>query len=164
MLEIASGTIRDDSRTQPGWATRWRDAQPLGIERMNSVAYAVRDLDGAVRFIQELSGAPLVHRTTDTVDGTEHAYLWVVDHMIEIVQGMSDASPVGRRVREHGPKIDAVTFKVGSIERAAAYLRASGIEVAGTEGSGTIGIAPRAMLGACYQFTEAAIPNDPRDH
>lgn len=162
MLEIASGTIRDDSRAQPGWAARWK-GHPLGIERMNSVSYAVRDLDGAVRFIQDLSGAPLVHRAMEQDSGTEHAYLWVVDHLIEIVHGVTDASEVGRRVREHGPRIDTVTFKVKSIKQAAAYLRGIGIEVTGHEDSGRIGIAPNAMIGARYQFTEDVIPNDPRD-
>jgi catechol 2,3-dioxygenase-like lactoylglutathione lyase family enzyme len=162
MLEVAGGSIRDKSREEPGWVARWRD-HPLGIERISSVSYGVRDLDGAVRFIQDLSDAPLVHRTTKQESGAEHAYLWVVDHMIELAQGVTDASPIGRRVREQGPRIDAITFKVKSAAKAADYLRGIGLRVIGNEDSGDIAIDPEDMLGARYQFTEAAIPHDPRD-
>jgi methylmalonyl-CoA/ethylmalonyl-CoA epimerase len=163
MLEIASGSIRDDSRTTSSWEARWRDVQPLGIERMNSVAYAVRDLNGAVQFIQDLSGATLVHRMIDANTGTEHAYLWVTDHVIELAQPVSDSSPIGRYVREHGPKIYAVTFKVKNLRQAAAYLRGIGVSVLDREESGTITVNPGDMLGARYSFTEVAIPDDPRD-
>jgi len=163
MLEIAGGSIRDDFRNQPDWAARWKNLQPLGIERLSSVSYAVRDLDGAMRFIQDLSNAPLVHRATDAATGTEHAYLWVVDHMIELAQGVTDDSPIGRSVREHGPKIYDVCFKVRSVKQAAGYLHGLGINIIGGEGGGSITIDPTEVLGARYRFSEDAIPHDPRD-
>ena len=166
MLEVAASTIPEaipeDPRTQPGWAARWRDEHPLGIERMNAVSYAVRDLDGAIGFIQSLTDAPVIHRGVDADAGKESAYLWITDHMIEVMQGIAEDSEIGRSVKEKGPKIHSVTFKVKNLTRAAEYLRKQGVGVLGGEGSGHVAIDPAAILGALYIFTERAIPNDPR--
>ncbi len=163
MLEIAGGVVRDDPRTQPGWASRWRDEHPLGIERMNAVSYAVRDVEGAVGFLQSLTDAPVIHRGVDERFGKQSAYLWITDHIIEVMQGASDDSEIARKVRENGPKIDSVTFKVTNLSRAAEYLRAKGVRVLGHEGGGYVAINPAGILGATYIFTDRAIPHDPRD-
>ena len=162
MLEIAGGTIRDDPRAQPGWAARWREEHPLGIERMNAVSYAVRDLEGAVGFLQSLTDAPVIYRGVDEDAGKESAYLWIKDHMIEVMQGISDDSEIGRYVQEQGPKIHSVTFKVKNLDQAADYLRKTGVGVLSREGAGSVAIDPAAIMGAVYIFTERAIPNDPR--
>jgi methylmalonyl-CoA/ethylmalonyl-CoA epimerase len=165
MLEIAGGStgIHDDPRRTSGWATRWRNEHPLGIERMNAVLYAVRDLQGAVSFLQDLSGAPVVHRWVDDDSATERAALWIADHMIEVMQAISDDSEIGKAVQRDGPKIHSVSFKVTSLKRAAAYLREKGVRLLGHEDTGHVTIEPADVMGARYTFTERAIPNDPRD-
>ena len=84
MLEVAGGGIRDDPRAEPGWAARWR-AHPLGIERLNAVSYAVRDLEGAVGFLQSLTEAPVIYRGVDQDSGTESACLWIRDHVLSLI-------------------------------------------------------------------------------
>lgn len=162
MLEIMNGAVRDDPRRQPGWAARWRDEQPLGIARMDCVTYAVRDLDGAVAFLQGLTDARVVHRGTDNDAGTESAHLWIKDHMIELTHALADDSEVGRSVQQEGPKIHSVTFKVKSLKQAADYLQRKDIAVLGRQESGSLMMTPAAILGAKYIFSERAIPNDPR--
>lgn len=164
MIEIAGGTIRDDPRAALGWAAHWRDQHPLGIERMNAVTYALRDLDGGIAFLQSLTDAPLIDRRVDQLSGRESAFLWVTDHMIELTRGISENSAISRAVREQGPKIYSVTFRVRSLKQAAEHLRGIGVRVLGPDAAGDITIDPADILGARYVFTERAIANDPRDH
>ena len=162
MLEIMNGAIHHDPRNQPGWAARWRDEQPLGIERLNCVTYAVRDLEGAIAFLQGLTEAPVVYCGADNAAGKESAYLWVEDHLIELAQPLAEDTELGRSVQREGPKIHSVTFKVKSLKQVADYLREKDIAVLGREESGSLMLAPAAMLGAKYSFSERSIPNDPR--
>lgn len=162
MLEVARSAIPDDPRAQPGWAARWRDAHPLGLERMNAVSYAVRDLDGAVAFLRSLTDARVIHRGVEEAAGKESAYVWVADHAIEVMRGSSDGGEIARFVQEKGPRIHSVTFKVRDLERAADYLRQKGLGVLEGPGARAITLAPADMLGARYIFTDRAIPNDPR--
>jgi hypothetical protein len=163
MLEIMNGSVRNDPRSEPGWATRWRDEQPLGIERMNCVSYTVRDLDGAVSFLQGLTDAPVIYRGADREAEKESAYLWIRDHVIELMQPTADDSEVGRSLAQEGPKIHSVTFKVKSLKPAVEYLRKLDIGVLGREESGSIMMNPADILGAKYIFSERSIPNDPRN-
>lgn len=163
MLEVAASKIPDDPRNRPDWAAYWRDEQPLGIERMNAVSYAVRDLDGAIGFLQSLTDAPLIHRQADPAAGKESASVWVKDHAIEVMRGLTDDSAISRFVRDKGPRIHSVTFKVKDLDRAAAYLRGKGIGTIDGPGDRTFTLDPAAILGARYLFTDRAIPNDPRD-
>lgn len=163
MLEVAKSTIPEDPRGQPGWAARWRDDHPLGIERMNAVSYAVRDLDGPIGFLQSLTDAPVIHRGADEEAGKESAYLWITDHAIEVMRGTTPASELARFIAERGPRIHSVTFKVTDLDRAAGYLRQKGIGVLPGPGARSVTLDPADLLGARYIFTDQAIPNDPRD-
>ncbi|HEX2171576.1 MAG TPA: VOC family protein [Dehalococcoidia bacterium] len=163
MLEVARSTIPADPRTQPGWAARWRDEHPLGIERLNAVSYAVRDLEGPIQLLQSLTNAPIVHRGADQAAGKESAYLWITDHVIEVMQPASADSEIARFIEERGPRIHSVTFKVKDLDRAAAYLRQKGLGLLDTPAPRSFTINPADLLGARYSFTDRAIPNDPRD-
>ena len=163
MLEIAGETIPDDLRQQAGWAEQWRDKHPLGIERMNAVTYAVRDLDGALGLLQELSGAPVIHRGQNEAGDEETAFVAVADHVIEVRRSRIDSSEIARFIRAKGPHIHSVTFKVKDLARARDYLRELGLQVLEHEPASAIAIDPADMLGARYYFTDRAIPSDPRD-
>jgi hypothetical protein len=86
-----------------------------------------------------------------------------VDHIIEVIQPISDDSEIGAAVQRHGPKIHSVSFKVKSVKQAAAYLREKGVRLLGHEDAGHVTIDPADLAGALYRFTERAILNDPRD-
>ena len=162
MLEIAAETIPDDPRLEPGWAERWRDKHPLGIERMNAVTYAVRDIDGAVGLIQALTGAAVIHRGLNEAGDEESAFIAIVDHVIEVRRSRNDASDIARFIDTKGPHIHSVTFKVKDLGQARDYLRELGLHVLEHAPAATIAIDTADMLGARYYFTDRAIPSDPR--
>lgn len=162
MLEIAGETIPDDPRLESGWAERWRDKHPLGIERMNAVTYAVRDIDGALGLLQKLTGAPVIHRAPNEAGDEESAFVAIADHVIEVRRSRIDSSEIARFIDAKGPHIHSVTFKVKDLARARAYLRELGLHVLEHEPASAIAIDPVDMLGARYYFTDQAIPSDPR--
>lgn len=162
MLEIAAETIPDDPRLEPGWAKRWRDRHPLGIERMNAVTYAVRDIDGAVGLLQALTGAAVIHRGLNDAGDEESAFVAIADHVIEVRRSRNDASDVARFIEMKGPHIHSVTFKVKDLDQAREYLRELGLRVLEYAPASTIAIDTADMLGARYYFTDRAIPSDPR--
>lgn len=162
MLEVAAEKIPDDPRLAAGWAERWRDVHPLGIERMNAVTYAVADIDGAVGLIQSLTGAPLMHRGTNAAGDEESAFVAVADHVIEVRGSRRDTSGIAGFIRAKGPHIHSVTFKVRDLGRARDHLRGLGLRLHEDAPSSVIGIEPADMLGARYYFTDRVIPSDPR--
>lgn len=162
MLEFADSTIPEDPRAQPGWAARWRDEHPLGIERMHAVSFAVRDLDAAIRFLQTVAGATLVHQGENAAGDRESAYLWVVDHMIEVMRGTSPETPIGRFIEANGPRIHSVAFRVRDPRRASGFLDSLGLRNDLALDGRSVAVDPRDLLGARYVFTDTAIPNDPR--
>ncbi len=162
MLEIAAETIPDDPRLEPGWAERWRDKHPLGIERMNAVTYAVRDIDAAVGLLQALTGAAVIHRGLNAAGDEESAYVAIADHVIEVRCSRNNASDIAHFIDTKGPHIHSVTFKVKNLSQARDYLRGLGLRVLEHAPASTIAIDPLDMLGARYYFTERVIPSDPR--
>ena len=162
MLEIAGETIPDDPRLEPAWAEQWRDQHPLGIERMNAVTYAVRDIDGALGLLQALTAAPVIHRGRNNAGDEESAFVAIADHVIEVRRSTNDSSAIARFIRAKGPHIHSVTFKVKDLAQARDYVRALGLRVVEYAPASTILIDPVDMLGARYYFTDQAIPSDPR--
>ena len=140
MLEVGRFHERhDDPRNNPkGWSWYWRDNHPLGIQRMNYVSFAVNDLDGAVQLLQTMADAPLVHRGK-SAGGREAAYLWFTDSMLEILQGTTEDTEIGRAVVKPMAKIESTTFMVKSVTAAAQHLRSRGFRVIGRESDGQIG-------------------------
>jgi catechol 2,3-dioxygenase-like lactoylglutathione lyase family enzyme len=159
MLEISTAAVRRDPRVTPGWYERWRHEHPLGVLWTNATTFIVRDLDGAISFLQGLTEAPLLGRAA--AEGRERAFLWVTDHAIELVRPLRDDVPEARYLQEKGPKIYSITFRVRDLERAARYLTGQGLHLL-EHHRGHLLIDPAQSLGARLLFTEEAIPDDPR--
>ncbi len=162
MLEIACLTIPDDPRTEPGWAAHWREDHPLGIEWMNAVTYAVRDIDGGIGLLQDLTEAPVIHRGQNAAGDEESAFVAIADHIIEVRRGLTGTSEILRFIHERGPRIHSVTFKVKDLTAAGAYLQGLDLRVLEKPTESAITIDPADMMGARYYFTDRSIPSDPR--
>lgn len=162
MLEIAGETIVDDPRHGSGWANRWRDVHPLGIERMNAVTYAVTDLDGAVGLLKDLTNAVLIHRDCNEAGDEESAFVSIADHVIEVRRGLDTNSEISQFIGSNGQRIHSVTFKVKDLSATINYLRELGLRVDEKKCGTRVSIHPADMIGARYDFTDCAIPSDPR--
>ena len=162
MLEVAGETIPDDPRKKSGWASRWAEDHPLGIERMNAVTYAVDDLDGAIGLLRDLTDATVIHRGRNESGEEESAFVAIADHVIEVRRGLVAQSDISRFIEAKGQRIHSVTFKVKNLATANTYLAQLDLNVIENNDESTIMIDPNDMMGARYYFTDRAIPSDPR--
>ena len=122
----------------------------------------MRDIDGALGLLQQLTGAPVIHRGQNEAGDEESAFVAIADHVIEVRRSRIDSSEVARFIHAKGSRIHSVTFKVKDLAQARDYLRELGLRVLEHEPASAIAIDPVDMLGARYYFTDQAIPSDPR--
>jgi catechol 2,3-dioxygenase-like lactoylglutathione lyase family enzyme len=150
-----------DPRLQPGWSMEFpRDQHPLGIERVSHITMLFGDLNNARRVYQDALGAKLIHEQESA--GHKRSALFAVgeDTVIEAAQPLSTSSPEGRELEQTGEGIFAVTFKTRNLVCAADHLRSNNVRFELSDNS--LVINRDDAFGMVLQFTEQALPNDPR--
>jgi len=161
LLEVCAHDMHNDPRLEPNWSPRpWRD-HPLGIERLNALCAAVRDVDAASAFLAEILGTDPVHEGTRAGVGRTAAF-WLADTMLELVEPSDDDSPVAAYLERYGPRMWSLDWRVDDVDAARAHLDGKGLRVVDGAGDGWIAIDPRDNFGVLWQFTEHAQPGDPR--
>jgi hypothetical protein len=161
LMELCPFDMAHDPRVEPGWsATPWRD-HPLGIDRLNAMSAAVVDVDKASAFVADLTGTDTFHREHRPGVG-EVAAFWLGDAVLELVQPDSDDSPVAHYIARYGPRLRSLHFRVRDVDAVADHLAGKGLRTRAGDVDGWIALDPDDNFGVLYQFTEAALPDDPR--
>ena len=164
ILEICPSEMLHDPRLEPGFrAAPWRDEHPLGIERLNRMSAAVRDLAEATSFFVDLVGAEPIYDVDRPAIGARTVGLWIADHVLELAQPTDDGGAVGTYMTRFGPRLRSIQFRVRDVAQARAYLEDKGLRVVPADPAGAIAIDPRDNYGVLWEFSEAALPGDPRD-
>jgi len=109
------------------------------VRSVHHVAFAVDDLDEAVRTYQRLFGARIELRGRMEDQGVEAAYLRIGDGRVELVSALGEDTPVGRFLAKRGPGMHHVAFEVSDVAAAVRSLVSQGAEVIDQE--------PRPGLG-----------------
>lgn len=162
LLELCCHEMHADPRIEPDWsAAPWREGHPLGIERLNAMSAAVRDLDAAVAWVAGLTAADPVHRGERPGVGATAAF-WLGDTMLELVQPSDDESPVAASIERLGPRLRTLVWRVGDLDAACAHLEAKGLRVVPGDVDGWVALHPDDNYGVLWQFTEERLPGDPR--
>jgi len=162
LFEICPDEMANDPRLGPGWTTApWRDEHPLGIDRLHSMGAAVVDLDAATAFLSDLTGTDVLYRATRPGVG-EVAGLFIGDTCIELVQPDSDDSPVARYIARYGARLRSLQFRVRDVDAVRGHFVAHGLRTGPGDAEGWLALAPEDNYGVLYQFTEDALPDDPR--
>jgi catechol 2,3-dioxygenase-like lactoylglutathione lyase family enzyme len=162
LFELCPFDMVDDPRVEPGWsAAPWRNEHPLGIEGLNAMSAAVVDLDAASTFLAGLTGSDVLYRETRPGIG-EAAGLWIGDTVLELIEPTADESPVARYIERYGPRLRSLHFRVRDVDAAAEYLAGKGLHTAPGDVDGWVALDPADNYGVLWQFTEAALPGDPR--
>lgn len=99
------------------------------LDRIDHIGVAVPDLDAALPLYEDALKMPLVHREEVAEQGVEAVLLDVGDGHIELLQPLSDDTPVGKFLTSRGPGLHHVAYAVPDIGVAIAELRTSGIEM-----------------------------------
>ncbi len=160
LIELHPHEMRDDPRTGPGWsAAPWRDG-PLGIDRLNMMSTAVTDVDTAAGWLHDLTGADELYREDRPGVGRAVGF-WIGDTALELLEP-APVGPVAEFVARVGTRLRSVCFRVDDLDAAAEHLRGRGVRVVPGDLDGWVAVHPDDNYGVLWQFTEAALPNDPR--
>ena len=138
--------------------------KPL-LTEIDHVAIAVRDLDAAILWYEEVFGATVEHRERVDSDGVDEALLRVADSYIQLLTPTRDDSPVAKYLEKKGEGLHHIGYRVDNCADALASVKASGgavIDTAPRPGSrGTIVafVHPKTSFGTLIELVE-----DPPQH
>ncbi len=162
--------MRDTLRAQPGTlevlGPRRRTDGPSNLSRMlliniDHIGIAVRDLDAALDEYQRQYRVEPVHRQVVDSQGVEEAMIAIGGSHVQLLQPLSDDSPVGRFLAKRGEGMHHVAFAVADIEGALDHLRAEGAQLIDEEpriGGGGARIAfvhPKSLAGTLIELVES---------
>ena len=99
------------------------------FKAVDHIAIAVEDLNEAIKQFEGQFGVPVKHREVIESDGVEIALIEVGGTAIELVQGISDSSPIKKYVEKKGPGIHHIAFEVADIVGALKKLEAAGVKI-----------------------------------
>ena len=157
-IEVMTGDLPGDPRTQPGWSPAWwRDEHPLGIVRLRSIGLSTTSLDAARAVFAGKLGLDALARREDPVDAAECESFRLGDTVIEAMQALHADSPLARHARDI-QGIYCLTFEVRSAEAAARYLRGRGFDLVG-EAHGRCAIRPDQACDRLIYFTASTAGN-----
>lgn len=131
----------------------------LGIKRIDHFAVATDDLEAQVRFYTQLFEMQIKGRFRSPDDGFDGVQLRIPgsETLLEVLTPSGEQTFLQRFLAERGPGMHHVTYEVEDAHRAAAELRAQGIEPFGertAHGWHEMFIHPRDAGGVLIQLYE----------
>jgi methylmalonyl-CoA/ethylmalonyl-CoA epimerase len=96
---------------------------------VHHLGIAVPDVDAAVLVYSDLFGATLEHRESLDDQGVLAASLLVGPSRIELLEPLSQDTPVGRFLAKRGPGMHHVAFEVEDVAAELARLRAHDVQL-----------------------------------
>jgi methylmalonyl-CoA/ethylmalonyl-CoA epimerase len=100
--------------------------RPQGIHHLG---VAVEDLDDAVATYGRLFGAEIEHRATVEEQGVRAASLKIGAGRVELLEPLSEETPVGRFLAGRGPGMHHVAYEVSDLDATLAALADAGADL-----------------------------------
>ncbi|MFQ5522330.1 MAG: methylmalonyl-CoA epimerase [Acidimicrobiia bacterium] len=100
---------------------------------LDHVAIAVRDLDAALESYAARYGVEPLYREVVKEQGVEEAMLPVGGSFVQLLQPLSEDSPVGKFLARQGEGLHHVAFAVSDIEAALEHLKQEGARLVDEE-------------------------------
>jgi methylmalonyl-CoA epimerase len=133
----------------------------MPLERIDHVGYAVEDLEEAIAYHRDLYDLTVVHRERVASDGVAEALLAVGESYIQLLEPLSDASPVARFIaRNGGPGVHHVGYGVRDVTQTLDELRSRGIRLVddhprpGSRGCTIAFVHPTSAMGVLVELVE----------
>ena len=130
------------------------------LTEIDHVAIAVRDLDAAVAWYEQMFGATVEHRERVDSDGVEEALLKVADSYIQLLTPTRDDSPVAKYLEKKGEGLHHVGYRVDDVAAVlAAYQDAGGVSIdpaarPGSRGTTVAFLHPKAAWGTLIELVQ----------
>ncbi len=127
---------------------------------IDHVAIAVRDLEAAVTWYQDVFGASVEHRENVESDGVAEALLRVADSYIQLLTPTRDDSPVAKYLEKKGEGLHHVAYRVANCAEALNAVKASGGQVIdevprpGSRGTTVAFVHPKGSFGTLIELVQ----------
>jgi len=130
------------------------------LTEIDHVAIAVRDLDAAIAWYEDVFGATVEHREVVESDGVAEALLRVADSYIQLLTPTRDDSPVAKYLEKKGEGLHHVGYRVANCAVALEAVKASGGRVIddaprpGSRGTIVAFVHPKTSFGTLIELVE----------
>jgi methylmalonyl-CoA epimerase len=130
------------------------------LTEIDHVAIAVRDLEAAIAWYQQVFGATVAHREVVERDGVEEALLAVSDSFVQLLTPIRDDSTVATFLSNRGEGIHHVGYRVADCAEALASVKESGGRVIddaprpGSRGTTVAFVHPKASFGTLIELVQ----------
>ena len=137
--------------------------KPL-LTEIDHVAIAVRDLDAAIAWYEEVLGAEVVHRELVEPDGVEEALVAVAESYIQLLSPTREDSPVARFLARRGEGLHHVGYRVADCAEALDAVKRGGGAVVddaprpGSRGTTVAFVHPKSSLGTLIELVQEGRP------
>lgn len=132
----------------------------MKLINLDHIAIAVADLDEAISEYRRQYGVEPLYREVVEEQGVEEAMIPVGGSFVQLLQPLSDETPVGRFVNKNGPGLHHVAYAVPSIEDALAHLKGEGVRLiddvprTGGRGAKIAFVHPKELAGTLIELVE----------
>ena len=133
----------------------------MRLDRIHHVAYAVEDIDAALRVYTDRYGMSVEARERLEDQGVEAVSLGAGSSHVELIQPLDPDGGVARFLEQRGPGLHHIAFEVQDLAAALAELRDGGAELIdetprrGLGGHMIAFIHPRASGGILTELVQA---------
>ena len=130
------------------------------LTEIDHVGIAVRDLDAAIAWYQEMFGATVAHRERIESDGVDEALIKVADSYIQLLQPYTDTSPLAKYMERNGEGLHHVGYRVEDCGEVLESVKARGARVVdehprtGSRGTTVAFLHPKATFGTLIELVE----------
>jgi methylmalonyl-CoA/ethylmalonyl-CoA epimerase len=130
------------------------------LKEIDHVAIAVRDLEAAIAWYEDVFGAAVVHREVVVSDGVEEALVEVAESYVQLLTPTTGDSPVARFLEKRGEGLHHVAYRVDDCAAALEAVKASGARVIdqsprpGSRGTTVAFVHPSASFGTLVELVE----------
>ena len=130
------------------------------IKRVDQIAVAVKDLDGAKRFYAEVLGLPMVHTEVLEEERVKVALFKVGEVGIELVEGIGEENPLAKFLAKRGEGLHHISLEVEDLEGTLAKLERVGVPLIdkaprkGASGTTVAFLHPRGCHGVLIELVE----------
>ncbi len=130
------------------------------LTEIDHVAIAVKDLDAAIAWYEEVFGATVEHREVVESDGVAEALLKVADSYIQLLTPVSEASPVAKYLATKGEGLHHIGYRVADCAVALEAVKAAGGRVIdekprpGSRGTTVAFVHPKTSFGTLIELVQ----------
>ncbi|KMK93697.1 methylmalonyl-CoA epimerase [Rossellomorea marisflavi] len=130
------------------------------MKKVDHIGVAVRSIEEALPFYEGVLGIPLLKLEEVANQGVKVAFLDAGNLKIELLEPISDQSPVSAFIEKRGEGLHHIAFSVETIEERIGEIMEKGVRMidekpkTGAGGASVAFLHPKSSMGVLYELCE----------